>query len=116
MTKHCRKCGQELPPRFCEWCGTDISGMQRNARVCSKACYQQLPEVKEKVRRAVAAYHRSPAGKAYRQEWLARPGNREKMRAWQRDHRVRNREEILDRQRRRRAEQKKQRDGGGTSA
>ena len=52
--------------------------------MCSKHCYNRLPEIKERKRADAAKFHHSPKGKAYREEWLARPGNREKIRASQR--------------------------------
>ncbi len=98
--KCCPKCKQPLPPRACEACGADISDRQRGARVCSKYCYARLPEVKEKHRAYTSAYHRSPRGKATREAWLARPGNRDKVRAAQRRYAAR-----------KRAKQKAQRNG-----
>lgn len=64
--------------RVCEVCGTDISHKRRDTRVCSQNCYRKLPEVLERTRAWAREYQRSPKGKAYRQEWLARPGNRER--------------------------------------
>ena len=89
--KCCPKCKQPLPPRACEACGADISDRQRGARVCSRFCYNQLPEVQAQNRASSHAYYHSPQGKAARETWLARPGNRDKVRAAQRRYAARKR-------------------------
>ena len=76
----CKTCGQPLPERWCEVCGVDISHRRINARVCADSCYSRLPNVKEATRKRAREYQRSPAGKASKQEWLNRPGSRERAR------------------------------------
>ena len=61
-------------------CGVDISHRRINARVCADSCYWRLPNVIETTRNRAREYQRSPAGKASKQKWLNRPGNRERAR------------------------------------
>ena len=79
----CKTCAQPLPERLCEVCGVDIAHRRINARVCADSCYWRLPNVIETTRKRAREYQRSPAGKASKQKWLNRPGNREQARASQ---------------------------------